>query len=443
MVIILAFLAILLISTFIGLPVKYPLIFILGSIVFSISFFNTDLALIILIFSMLLSPEYAIGEVTGRAVVVRADDVFLIVVFLGWIAKMAIKKELGLLKTTPLNIPIFLYIITCLISSFIGIMEGRLKAAHVAFYVLKYVEYFLLFFMVSNNLRTTKQAKKFVAFLLLTCFLVCVYALTQTPLGGRVTAPFEGEGGEPNTFAGYLLLMTAIIIAFILYPETEHKTIALIVLCCMAFLSFLLTLSRGGWLSFLPMLATFIILDRRARLPLLLALIVGVVLLPLMAPHAVHKRVKDTFAYRWKTYRVFGNEISVDKSVAARIDSWGVGFQRWKSRPILGYGVPAGVVIDNQYTRVLNETGVVGLTFFAWILIVVFRTAKRVYSMAEDNNFARAVSLGFMAGFIGLLAQSASAAVFVIIRIMEPFWFLAAIIVVLEEMLAGRRGAAP
>jgi len=49
---------------------------------------------------------------------------------------------------------------------------------------------------------------------------VSVIGLAQVPSGERVSAPFEGEIGEPNTFGGYLLFMMAIAagIAF----ETEN-----------------------------------------------------------------------------------------------------------------------------------------------------------------------------------------------------------------------------
>src|SRR5512135_3412877 len=85
--------------------------------VFVLAFLKTDFAIIILIFSMLLSPEIAIGRVSDRAVTLRFDDIFLFVIFLGWLAKLAIFKELGLLKKTPLNGPIFVYILVCLLST--------------------------------------------------------------------------------------------------------------------------------------------------------------------------------------------------------------------------------------------------------------------------------------------------------------------------------------
>lgn len=103
-----------------------PLIFILAPIVFIITFINTDLALIILIFSMLLSPEFKLAEVPAQAVVVRIDDILLIVVFFSWLAKMAINKELGLLRHTSLNPLIIAFIVVCILSTVIGISTGRI-----------------------------------------------------------------------------------------------------------------------------------------------------------------------------------------------------------------------------------------------------------------------------------------------------------------------------
>src|SRR3989442_3781689 len=40
--------------------------------------------------------------------------------------------------------------------------------------------------------------------------IVSVIGAAQIPSGQLVSAPFEGEAGEPNTFGGYLLLMMAI-----------------------------------------------------------------------------------------------------------------------------------------------------------------------------------------------------------------------------------------
>lgn len=96
--------------------------------IFVITFVKFEWGLYILIFSMLLSPEITIGETTGssmgRGVTLRFEDFLLAIIGLSWFAKNAVNKELGLFLKTPLNKPIFFYILTCMISTGIGIASG-------------------------------------------------------------------------------------------------------------------------------------------------------------------------------------------------------------------------------------------------------------------------------------------------------------------------------
>lgn len=406
------------------------LIFLLSAVIFLIALLKTDFALVILIFSMLLSPEFGFGVVRSRSVVVRLDDLLLIVIFLGWLAKMAINKELGFLRITPLNKPIVAYISISLLATLIGAIQGQVLLKQGFFYLLKYIEYFLLFFMVVNNLENIMQSKMFIFFILLTAFIVCVYGWAQIPSGIRISAPFEGKEGEPNTFAGYLILMMSLTLGLALF--TKKRLFFLGVLGFM-FIPFLFTLSRGGWLSFIPMFFTFVVINKRFRLALLFVFAVMLIVLAYFAPSQVRDRIEETFVPD-KVYTVYGKHIGVAESAAARIDSWQEGVQKWAKRPILGYGVPSGAVIDNQYMRVLTETGILGFAAFIWLLMKIFQVVWQVYCNAKGNGFIQGISLGFIAGFVGLLVQNVTAANFIIVRIMEPFWFLAAIIIMLPEI---------
>jgi len=146
-------------------------------------------------------------------------------------AKMAIKKELGLIRQNALNGPILIYLTICVVSSLLGMIRGNILFKDSFFFLLKYFEYFLIFFMVANNLRSMAQARLFVIMLLFTSFIVCCIAWSQIPSGERISAPFESEGGEPNTFAGYLLLMMSIVIGLLLHASVwRHKILWLLLL---------------------------------------------------------------------------------------------------------------------------------------------------------------------------------------------------------------------
>lgn len=411
------------------------LIALLGVAVFFIAVFKTNFALGILIFSMLLSPEFSAGAITGRQVILRAEDIFLIVVFLGWIARMAINKEIGLMKRTALNQPIIIYSAICLVATLLGAVQGTSNIKQGAFYLFKYIEYFVIFFMAVNNIEDLKQAKVFVVLLLITCFLVDIYSWIHLGSVERLSAPFEGKGGEPNTLSGYLILMMALIMGFILHSKSFGQRLLFIGFFIFTFVPFVLTLSRGGWIAFFPMFFTFILLARKYRKYLVMVLAAIALLMPYVAPDRVRARIAETFAPD-KSYVVFGKKMGLSESAAARVDSWKTGFQMWVKRPILGYGIPAGAVVDNQYTRVLSETGLFGILAFFWIIYCLLGFSWGAYKNTQGDNFAQAVSLGFLAGLVGLLTHSFSAATFIIIRVMEPFWFLAAIVLVLPEIIS-------
>ncbi len=420
------------IVSFLGLPIYESLVYILAVIFFIIAFLNTDIALILIILSMLLSPEIRAGGLSQRNILIRAEDIFLFVIFFGWLSKMAINKELGLLKRTPLNVLMISYIFICMLSSLLGIIAGYTDFRSALFYILKYFEYFLVFFMVVNNLKTIFQAKVFVFFLILTCCIVCVIAWSQIPSGERLSAPFESEGGEPNTFAAYLLLMIGLCLGLFFYVQKKRLRFALFGVLVLALVAFVLTMSREAWVGFVPMFLTFIILLKRLRFPLILVLLVGLVLLPYWLPKKVHDRFQDAFSPE-KTYILFNKKIQVSESTAARIDSWEIALRHLSQKPILGSGVPTGSVIDNQYTRLLIETGLVGFLVFMGLLMLLFRNTLYIYWETVDP-FVKGLSLGFLSGFVGLLFQSLAAAIFILIRVMEPFWFLAAIIVAIPEI---------
>src|SRR5438034_515654 len=203
----------------------FALVLLIAFTVFLVVFVKTELGLYLVIFSMLLSPEIATGPVglaEGRRVVIRTEDLVLLVVAFSWLAKTAVNKELGLTLKTQLNRPIMWYVIVTAIATLLGYATGTVQGLGGFFYVLKYVEYFVVYYMVANNLGDRSQAWRLVVAALLTAAIVSVIGAAQIPSGQRVSAPFEGSEGEPNTFGGYLVLMIAVISGIAL--ETDRKS---------------------------------------------------------------------------------------------------------------------------------------------------------------------------------------------------------------------------
>jgi len=82
---------------------------------------------------------------------------------------------------------------------------------------------------------------------------------------------------------------------------------------------------------------------------------------------------------------------------------------------------------------VLVETGIIGIISFIFLLAAIFRNGNAVFRGTHDV-FYKGLSMGFLAGFIGLLIHAVGANTFIIVRIMEPFWFVLAMVVIIPQL---------
>ena len=409
---------------------------VLALIIFTISFINIEWGLYILIFSMLLSPEIMAGETAGsslgRGVTLRLEDFLLAVIGLSWFARNAVRKELGLFLKTPLNKAILFYALACILSTGFGIMTGRVGVKTGSLYVLKYLEYFIVFFMMVNHVRNTEQIKRFVFCLFLTCFIASIIGIFQIPGGGRVSAPFEGEIGEPNTFGGYLLFI-GVVAAGLLAKTEDSKTkqiLAVLILCIIP--PFLFTQSRSSYLAIIPALMVLGLMADR-RIIILGVLMLAILISPLLLPEAVKNRVMYTFNQPEEKGQIQIGNIRLDTSTSARLVSFKEALQDWPKHPILGYGVSGYGFIDAQYPRVLVETGLLGFIAFIYLLFSIFKITLNNLKKLETPYF-QGLGIGFLAAFVGLIVHAIGVNTFIIVRIMEPFWFFAGIMVVMPEM---------
>jgi hypothetical protein len=60
----------------------------------------------------------------------------------------------------------------------------------------------------------------------------------------------------------------------------------------------------------------------------------------------------------------------------------------------------------------------------------------------SQDPFDKGLSIGFIAGFTGLLFHAIGANTFIIVRIMEPFWFIAAMVMMIPSLQNGGKGEA-
>lgn len=406
---------------------------IIGIALFILCFFSVKYALYTLIFSMLLSPEFGSRTTEGGGMTIRLDDFLLVIIAFGWFARTAVYKELGLFKKTPLNRPILFYITACVISTALGMMFGKVKIFKGFFFVLKYIEYFIVYFMAVNYLHERRQVRNMVIALIAVFTIVCFTSIAQIPQGERITAPFEGEGGEPNTLGGYLLLISSVVGGLLLNTDKDdsfrYKAL-LVSLIFLAFIPILFSQSRGTWVAIIPCYLTFIIVSKK-RVILSIMLVLTLTIGPFVLPEAIKERVTYTFERQkgWAAkYQERIGGVTLDTSTSERISSSKRALEAFMKHPVFGYGITGWRFLDAQYLKVMVETGLLGLTAFGFLLYTTIKETKKIYRTTEDR-FYKGVSMGFFAGIIAMMTHAIGANTFIIVRIMEPFWFLMAIVI--------------
>lgn len=405
-------------------------------VIFMVTFIKAEWGLYILIFSMLLSPEFVVGDTArsslSRGVTLRLEDLLLVVIGLSWFARNAVLKDIGLFLKTPLNKPILFYMIACVLATGFGVMAGRVELKTGALYVLKYFEYFIVFFMMVNHVRNRAQVKRFVLLLFLTAFIVAVIGMLQIPGGERISAPFEGEEGEPNTLGGYLLFigMMAAGLATKIKDRRMRYWLLFFILCLVP--PFLFTQSRSSYFALIPAGMTLALMTEK-RVIIVFLVSVALLLSPLFLPSAVKQRILFTFNQPHEADQVVIGDVRIDTSTSARLQSYKNALRDFQKHPILGHGVTGYAFLDAQFPLILVETGLFGIFTFLYLLYSVFRLALRqLRDTAEPYH--RGLITGFIAGFVGLMVHAIGANTFIIVRIMEPFWFFVGIITVLPML---------
>ncbi|MDD5169482.1 MAG: O-antigen ligase family protein [Syntrophales bacterium] len=414
---------------------------IIGVVVAVFTFLNTEFALYALLVAMLLGPQVGlagteVADVRGRGITLRVDDFLLIIIGITWFFKTAVEKELGLFLRTPLNAPIGIYFLVCIISTIFGYMTDRIFGLKGFFFVLKYFEYYVVYFMVVNHLREKKQIERFTLTIFGVCFIVSLIAIYSMSQGIRASAPFEGFTGEPNTLGGYLIFIISLVIGLLLTWGNRMQKFLLALLLVTSTIALAATLSRTSWIAIGPMTLCLLYFSDRKR-TILFSIVILIALAPFIAPKSVQNRLLFTINQPKETGQMRVGNVNLDTSTSARFESMKQVLTRdFARQPVIGFGITGYPFLDAQYARVLAETGIMGMVAFIYLIYNIFRNAKETYLKTNDPFF-KGLTLGYLTGFFAILAHCVGANTFIIVRIMEPFWFVTAVMIMIPRIEAG------
>lgn len=438
-------------------PILYQAMVAVLGLVFALAvMIKTEIGLFTLIF-FLPFDLFTSAEVFDYTL--KTSQVIALVTSASLVMRKIRMRDFNLVKT-PLRWPLGLLLFANACSLFYAIdrAKGTLYLGWSIFMVVA------VYFMVINLIINREILERSIKFLFLSAGLLSLFGVYQfigdylgLPTGllvrytkaSNLLPRIHTFALEPLYWANYLLLVIPIIIAFLLYRSSLIDRRWGIALFALLAFNLIFTVSRGGWIGMaaagIVIYLLYIREDRRRRLQV-------VKFLPIIVLAAIVLGSSFYFIPKGrdlaiKSVNLLRRENFIITAEGVRLKGWVTAFNMFTTSPIIGVGVgnygpnyhrylppsygypsepayeplPVGSgrgITNNITLEIMSETGVLGLSAYLGILAVTILLLWRIFRKAE-SPFWRMISLGLVAGFIGIFVQYQFFSTFYIMHV----WF--------------------
>jgi hypothetical protein len=417
-VVLVLFLPLLALSTFLVFQIKYGLIFLGGAVLFSLVLIKPKLVYYLLL--ALFSME-GIAAVPGASY----DRLLAILLIIGLTLRLAMTKG-AIPKDSSYK---FLFLI--LLGSLASFVFAKDLPTSLRFY-LAFISLFLLYGMTRYFMRSIEDIHGGLNYLFFSTLLIIIVirAMGLSTDVGDDPWRISGGIGDPNEFASFIL---------VLLPLAYYRATSTAGVRKLAYVSFLALLvftgSRGGILGFLGAASVLVYYYSIGRLRQLFFLILlGAIILFFVVPPDFWSRAAT----------ILHPEAAGDLSIDLRMANYRAAAKMFLDHPLAGvglrnfqfncqeYGAPAKLVVHNTYLEVLTGGGL--LCFIPFLLVLADSWRKLRISPRYDGNI-RDLLICSKASFISLLITSS----FISIENKKIMWFLFALISAVFYIARNRR----
>ena len=410
-----------------------------------------------------LYPKFPLINVKGTYVAIRLED-FLIAIAIFWWLVVTLPKLKSFLSQT-LTKSILLFWVIGLLSLFSGIFLTLTTVPHLGFlHYLRRIEVMALFFVAASAIRSAKQVKIWLLVMLFTTIGVVLYGFGQQYLHfpvisttnrefskglilflspeARVNSTFAGHYDLAAYLAFFLTMLTAL---FFSLKKLFHK-LAFFLVGLLGFLLLALTAARVSFLAVLLGMASVFLLSGRKKLILAL---VGVGLLALLISPDLRHRTVATLTVNFlggggakyvppaqmpgvtNKFSVENaatgaatpaavpvdivpgeplntTELGVERSFQIRFrEEWPRAVQAFFKNPFLGTGYSSlTIATDNDYLRSLGEVGFLGTGALVLTFFVIFKKMWKIRSPLIIGLLSGLLTVFLTAAFIDVLESS-------------------------------------
>lgn len=368
-----------------------------------------------LILAVLLYPKFPFVTIPGVAVSVRLEDFVIFGVFVVWLFNVDFKEFFK----NRINIAIIMFLMAGAVSTFAGVFLTNTVVPQAGFlHWARRVEYLAMFFIGASVVRSRDELNFYIKLLVIVILLAFFYGVgqryfnipiitTQNQEYARGIALRWSEGSHlVSTFAGHYDLASYLILLFpTLYlflfakgqalkkfiPDTKIIITRVLLLTTVVMGLWLLTqsASRISLVSYLgSSLLALIIAGKKKFIPVVLIL---TFIFSLTSGNLVRRFFNIVSVYAQ------GEELPEetpepvppppeDRSTSIRLNvEWPRAIRALIKNPLTGTGYSSiTLATDNDYLRMLGETGIIGFfsfwNFFGLIIIYILKSFPKAES---------------------------------------------------------------
>jgi len=344
----------------------------------------------------------------------------------GKIAKKSVKMEK--------NIP-FILMNLFIFASLISIINAQRKL----FTLGSVVSIFLMTYLIYPETNYIISRKSFWDFLIkifiLSSVISSIYALYVyfTGLNGRARTLFTGENG-----LGTVMILSIIwILAYFVHTSGRQKLLAGMSLIITSLAS-LFSFSRGAWLGTMGGLLLYGLCQKRARLKVVILILIMSVLLFGYPPlfHRLSSIIDLSYSsnqeriYIWEsTWRMIKDHPVIGMGMGNYVS-----FYKWYIMP--GSKITNASFAHNIFLQIWAECGIGAL--FAFAGIIIFTLLKGISLVKSPDSSFKTIGLASLAAFVGILIHSQVDCTIYSMHIGPIFWLLAGIIFYSERLTQRR-----
>ena len=304
----------------------------------------------------------------------------------------------------------YLPFMLCILLSTLKSMEYSLSVKE----VVRWLELILIYFLTINLINDDKKLIVILYTMILATVMVSVYGVVSYLVG--VESAYGGRSevfsffGNTNPLAGYVNLIIPVVFGMLLVSILLWKRIALGIFTILSIVAWFLTFSKTAWLSLvLTVILIFFLTKVKRKVALLLVTLFTVFTITFLSSN-----IKDDLTGRLRLHTIRG-------TVEERFGFYPLGFNMVKNDLIFGIGIGNyHLLIDNfiqknavlmqndlrsvlvnthlhsLYLQIFVETGIMGMSAFAFWLVCVIK-----YLVSSLRSLERSRDYGLLVGLVG------------------------------------------